>query len=190
MEGNKVTTYAVVALVVGILVGVGVGYAAFHGSDNNNNNGNADDTYWFYLYLGDNHARTGWYSATAGDASAGFDKAMKTAGISYEISKYGYPSNINGETNTTFVAEYLYSDTSKDAAAGSILYPVNDSYGSFAKCNGWNAMAGYTTESHKDELKLWESGSTIFFFSLYGNTTPSPVDTYNMWSIIGPFADA
>ncbi len=190
MEGNKVTTYAVVALIVGILVGVGVGYAAFHGSNDNNNDTNTDETYWFYLYLGDNHAKTGWYSASADNSTDAFKKAMDGANISYEVSSYGYIGNIDGETNTAYMAQYLYSSTSKEAAAASILVPVNDSYGYFAKSNGWNSIAGYDSESHSGQDKLWQFDANIFFISLYGTTTPTPVDTYNMWSTSGPFATA
>ena len=187
MEGNKVTTYAVVALVVGILVGVGVGYAAFHGS-NNNNDSNTDDTYWFYLYFGDNHTDTGWYSATAENSSVAFDKAMKDAGLEYDGSS-GYPSKIGETDSYWFMAHYLYTDTTADAASNSILGVVENSWGSFALSNGWVASAGYDSG---DGLKLWEINANIFYFSVYNAdyTFSSPVDSYGLWSVSGPFATA
>ncbi len=191
MEGNKVTTYAVVALVVGILVGVGVGYAAFHGSDNNNNNGNADDTYWFYLYFGDNSINTHWYKGTGSDAGVAFEKAMKDANIKYEASESGYISTIDGKggDNGWYLAQYLYKNTDQAAAKASILYPT-ESYGTLRVSNGWASIAGYDGVSG---LKLSEIESVAFFMSMYNAdySAASPVSTTTwMMDTTGPFAAA
>ena len=194
MEGNKVTTYAVVALVVGILVGVGVGYAAFHGSNSNNNDSNTDETYWFYLYFGDNAVNTKWYSATGTDATDAFDKAMKSAELEYEVSSWGYISSVDGkgaDNGGWYIAQYLYSDTTSDAANASVLFPT-DAYGSMRVSNGWAQINGYDAG---EGLKLWEFGSNIFFMSMYGeygvSSTPSPAST-TLWMTdsTGPFATA
>ena len=86
MTDKKIVTFAVVALVVGLLVGVGVGYAAFH---HNNTNTDDNDTYYYYLYFGADNAKNGWYNADATDATAGFDKAMNNAGLTYTVSFLG-----------------------------------------------------------------------------------------------------
>lgn len=189
MEGNKLTTYAVVALVVGILVGVGVGYAAFHGS-NDNNNSNTDDTYWFYLYFGDNAVNTKWYSATGANATDAFDKAMKNADLKYTISTYGYVGTIDGKgDNAWYTAQYLYKDTTSAAAQASILFPT-ESYGTLRVSNGWASVSGYDGVSG---LKLSEFGSTVYFMSMYeaDYSAPSPASTL-LWmsDSTGPFATA
>lgn len=192
MEGNKVTTYAVVALIVGILVGVGVGYAAFHGS-NNNNDSNTDETYWFYLYFGDNAVNTKWYSATGTDATDAFDKAMKNADLDYEVSKWGYISSIDdkGADNGGWaIAQYVYADTSSDAAKASVEGLLTDAYGGYAGSNGWHLIAGYGSST---DLKLSQFGSTVYFMSMYNaDWTFATPDSTTLWMTdsTGPFATA
>ncbi len=185
MEGNKVATYAVVALVVGILVGAGVGYAAFH---NDNNAKSIDEKYSFYIYFGDNDSRTGWYSGSGTnihDATQAFDAIMNTLGWKYEVSSWGYIASIDGEAGYQnygwAIYQYLYSKTTSEAAAGSILVP--SSTGS----NGWGMINGYDSTSGSP-LKLWEFGSNILFMAPYGETSaPSPASTYDFWHTTGPF---
>lgn len=194
MEGNKFTTQAVVILVVGILVGAGVGYAAFHGS--NGNNTNTDDTYWFYIYFGNVESDTRWYSATGANSAVAFEKAMKAAAVEYEVNaKTGYLTSIGGVDGLWSMYNYLYTETTKTAAANSILYPVKDSMG-LAKSNGWASCMGYDV-SGDERFKIWEIDSKIFFFSLWTEDSPDvwscpdPVTT-TLWmsDTTGPFATA
>ncbi len=185
MEGNKVTTYAVVALVVGILVGAGVGYAAFH-SDTKNTN----EQYWFYLYFGDNDTRTAWYGINGTnihDPTQAFEAVMK-GDMEYEVSKLGYIASIDGESGYQnygwAIYQYVYSKTTSEAASGSVAYPTSSG------SNGWAMINGYDTSSG-EALKLWEFGSNIFFMAPYGETsTPSPASTFGLWSAAGPFRTA
>lgn len=196
MEGNKVTTYAVVALVVGILVGVGVGYAAFHGSDNNNSSSSTNETYWFYLYFGDNDERSAWYSASGTNiknANDAFSSAMDGFDMKYEVSSYGYIGSIDGVDGNGggwYLAQYLYTSTSADAAQASVSYPVDD-YGTMRVSNGWAKLAGFDSTSGPD-LKLWEFNTNIFFMSPYNAdwSAASPASTFSLWSTTGPFATA
>lgn len=189
MEGNKVMVYAVVALVVGAIVGVGIGYAVFHG-DSKDCSDNSDETYSFYLYFGDNDVKTKWYSAEGADATAAFDKAMKDAGMKYEVSEWGYIGSIDGKGADTagwYIAQYLYNDTTKAAAESSINYPT-ESYGCLKVSNGWAQISGY---DGVEGLKLCEFSSNIFFMSMYNAdySAASPVST-TLWQTSGPFATA
>ncbi len=196
MAENRTTTYAVVTLIVGILVGAGVGYAAFHCNENHGGSGgNADDTYWFYIDFGDNGAKTKWYSATGSDAAAAFDKAMKDANMKYEINKNGYISSIGDTDGLWSMYSYLYKETTKNAADNSILYPLNDDMG-LAKSNGWASCMGYDVTGD-ERFKAWEMDSEIFFFSIWVQESPekwscpNPVTTSQwMTDPTGPFASA
>ncbi len=187
-----------VTLVVGILVGVGVGYAAFHCTEAHGNSGgdSGDVTYWYYIYFGDDSSMNKWYSAKGADSADAFDKAMKAANMEYELSK-GYVVSINGVDAYWSVYNYTYKETTKTAAENSILYPVNESdTGGLAKSNGWLAFAGYDLKGD-DRFKIWQADSEIFFFSIWTETSPSkwscptPVST-NQWmsDSTGPFASA
>jgi|GEM_PF-1511123 len=181
MTDKKIVTFAVVALVVGLLVGVGVGYAAFH---HNNTNTDDNDTYYYYLYFGADNAKNGWYNADATDATAGFDKAMNNAGLTYTVSSWGYVASIDDVGTGWYAAQYLYSNCSSDAAQGSIQYP-NYSYGVMSYSNGWKSISGFGSET---TLKFSEFNSTIYFLSVYASdySAVGP-DTANDWMTSGPF---
>lgn len=195
MEGNKVMVYAVVALIVGAIVGVGIGYAVFHNDSKDSPDSpdtpvSTDETYSFYLYFGDNDVKTKWYSAEGSDATVAFDKAMKDAGLEYEVSSYGYVGSIDGNTGNGggwYIAQYLYSDTTKAAANASIGYPT-ESYGCLKVSNGWVQVSGY---DGVEGLKLCEFCSNVYFMSPYNAdwTAASPVST-TLWMTSGPFATA
>ncbi len=187
-----------VTLVVGILVGAGVGYAAFHCNDEHGNSGgdSGDVTYWYYIYFGDDSAMNKWYSATGADAADAFGKAMKAANMEYELSK-GYVVSIGGVDGWWSVYNYTYKETTKTAAENSILSPVNvnDNPNDLAKSNGWLAFAGYDVKDD-ERFKIWQTGTEIFFFSIWTETSsvwgcPNPVTT-NLWMTdsTGPFASA
>jgi hypothetical protein len=182
-EKNKIITYAVVTLVVGVLIGTAVGYAVFHEDKN------TDDTYYYYLYFGDNSSDNDWYSGTGSDAGDAFSNAMDKAGFDWDISAYGYIGSINGVGDTSGWAlyQYLYSGYTSAAADNSILYPVYDSYGTLSYSNGWKALAGYDGSS--DNFCLSEISSYAYFFSVYPDTwiPVTPVDS-DGWMSSGPFS--
>ena len=171
MADNKIIAFAVVGLIVGAAIGVGIGFAVF------GNKSNDEETYYVYLYLGDNNALTGWYSAKAKDANAGIEKAFEgKEGIEFTWS-YGYPV-ANG---ASAIYEYLWNDTSKAAADGS-----NGTY-----MSGWRSYAAYGDAEEKMDISL----SHIFFLSAYGPAPTydvvTPKDT-NLWKTAEgtPFATA
>ncbi|MFA6804599.1 MAG: hypothetical protein WCR17_01255 [Candidatus Methanomethylophilaceae archaeon] len=184
MADNKVAMYAAVGLVVGILIGAGVGYVLFHSSGSDNN-----ETYWFYLNFGESNAENGWYSGDATNATDGFDAAMDKAGFEYEVSSYGYIGTIDGVgTSGWYLCSYSYSETSEDAAEASILY-ASVSFGTLTYSNGWKSFSGYGIDD--SGLKLFESNSTIFYFSVYNSdwSASSPVSDTE-WMAGGPFVSA
>jgi hypothetical protein len=163
MADNKVIVFAVVALLVGVAAGAGIGYAVFH--DKNS----SDETYYFYLFWGDNDAKNGWYSASAGNADDALDKAMKKADIPVDWTT-GYPCF---DSSSWYSAYYIYGDTTKLAAEKSVKDPVDDAWGmGMFRSNGWVSFIGYDeTEDPADlEKKLHEAGSNIFFFCPYSSS--------------------
>lgn len=178
---NKIAVYAVVALLVGAVIGVGAGYVLFNSSGDDSS---AEESYSFYLYFGDDDKRTKWYTADGTDATDAFDKAMKAANLSYEVSSIGYVGTIDGE-GSWYIAQYLYADTTKAAADASISGSI-ESYGTLRVSNGWASIAGY---NGIDGLKLCEINSNIFFMSIYqaDYSAASPA-TCTGWMTTGPFA--
>lgn len=178
---NKIAVYAVVALLVGAVIGVGAGYALFHSSGDDSS---AMESYSFYLYFGDDDQRTKWYTADGTDAADGFDKAMKAADMTYEVSSYGYIGAIDGE-GSWYIAQYLYAETTKAAADASILYPT-ESFGTLKVSNGWASVSGY---DGVEGLKLCEFNSNVYFMSIYqaDYSAASPASTTG-WMTTGPFA--
>ncbi len=172
MADNKIIAFAVVGLLVGAAIGVGVGFAVF-----GNKSSSDEETYYVYLYLGDNNPLTGWYSAKAKDANTGIEKAFEgKEGIDFKWA-YGYPT-ANG---ASAIYEYLWDDTSKAAADGS-----SDSF-----MNGWRQYAAYGD----GEKRMNISFSHIFFLSSYPAdppyTPPEPKDTVLWKTAEGtPFATA
>jgi hypothetical protein len=183
-DKNKIITYAVITLVVGLLIGTAAGYAIFH-----NEKTTTDDTYYFYLYFGDNSADNDWYSGTGSNAGNAFENAMDKAGYEWETDNYGYIGSINdvGDTSGWALYQYVYSEYTSAAAQNSILYPINDSYGYFASSNGWKAITGY--DDSAIDFKLTEMSSFAYFFSVYPSDWDpiTPVET-TVWMSDGPFA--
>lgn len=179
-ESQTSKVIIVVALVAGILVGAGIGYALFNGGDD-------AETYNFYLYFDEGSDDNGWYSATGADAGDAFCKAMDKAGFEYEINGYGYIESINDEGLFGWgIFQYLYAQHTADAAEASVGYVQTDSYGNLLKSNGWAPIAGYESD---DAFKLSQIGSSTYFLSLYGSdwvaTSPTDVDD---WMSSGPFS--
>ena len=179
---KKNTIYSIIAVII-------VGVAACGGTYFLTNDDDGDkETYSFYLYFGDGNASNGWQSGTGTNAAEGFESAMSNAGFTYEYSDYGYLKSINGTNNSWMTYQYLYSSTSDNAEAASILYPVSN-YGLFACSNGWSSIAGYDEEG--TTFKLSEIDSTVFIMSnfVYGTgTEKDPVTIYDQWSNSGIFA--
>ncbi len=151
-----------------------------------NNGGDDGETYYFYIST--DASTSGWHSATGKDAADAFAKAMNDDDIAYEFNEYGYLFKIGDQTGSWYSARYLYNNTSKAAADGSIKYPVNDPYGSYYSSNGWKTVVGYDDSSRSGD-KLWEMNGNVFFFSLYDPTTfehTNPTTDTN-WMSTGPF---
>lgn len=165
------------------MIGTAVGYAVFHEDKN------TDDTYYYYLYFGDNSSDNDWYSGTGSNAGDAFSNAMDKAGFDWDISAYGYIGSINdiGETSGWALYQYLYSECTSAAADNSILYPVNDSYGYYASSNGWKVINGYDDASI--DFKLSEISSFVYFFSVYPSDWDpvTPLDD-DGWMSTGPFS--
>lgn len=187
MEGNnKLVVYAVVALVVGAIIGIGAGYAMWSG---NSDNGVDESEYHYYLYFGADSQKNGWYSATGADAGVAFENAMKSAGMDYTFSNLGYVQSIDGVDNGAgwYIAQYLYSETSTEAAQGSVAGEKVE-YGILTYSNGWMLFNGYGTNG---EFQLGSCGSNIIFMSAYNVdwSAASPVSVTE-WMTTGPFATA
>lgn len=179
MEAKQQTiVIAVVALVVGAAIGIGVGSVMF------SDDCNTDEEYSFYLYFAEDDKKNGWYSATASDASEAFDKAMKANDIEYNGAS-GYPSDIGGTVGYWYSAQYLYTSYDKTAEDASILYPT-ESYGVLSYSNGWKQISGY---DDNDGLKLDQINTNVFFMSPYAAdySAESPVSVTS-WMNSGPFA--
>lgn len=182
-ENKKSMAFVVVALLIGVAAGAGIGFFIWSGDDCSD-----DQEYNYYLYFAANDTRNGWYNACGADATDAFDKAMTDAGLEYEISSYGYIGSIDGVGDSAgwYLCEYLYDVYSKDAADASILYPT-ESYGALTYSNGWKSMSGFGSG---DTLKLYQFESTTYFFSPYAAdwSAESPVSV-NTWMSSGPFAN-
>ena len=161
MADNKMMMFAAVGIVVGLLIGVGVGYAVFNSSSSSND---ADETYYFYLNFGDEDVRTKWYSASGANADEALAKALDGTEIKINYGKSGYPSFTESSWGQ-FV--YTYNDTDKLACDGSTVYAQYDSYGGFIKSNGWSAVAGY--DGPGIAKKMFEFKGTIFYFAPYAD---------------------
>lgn len=173
MDNNtKLIVIAIVAALVGVGAGYGIGAVMSSGDD-------ATD-YHFYLYFEADDERNGWYSGAASDATKGFDKAMNNADFEYIINIYGYLGSVDDLEAAWSTYDYIYKDTDSKAADESAT-----SY-----MNGWNEFAGYDVESDEETatFKISQSNSTIFFFSVYDEfwNAPSPVDVSD-WKNSGPF---
>ena len=150
------------------------------------NNGDNRDTYYFYLSSDDTSIQ-GWHSAQGDNAADGFANAMKKDNIKFEISQYGYVNAIGSVEGAWFIAQYLYNNTSSDAAENSILYPI-DSYGSFGGANGWAQVNGYDKTGYTGD-KLCEIDAKIFFMTPYNpDYTHGGPDSDKGWMTTGPFA--
>ena len=120
--------------------------------------------FYFFVNMGDNDARTQWYTAEGKDADEALATALKDSGITLGYSAYGYP-NFDGQTGGTFA--YLWSFTGATEATESVVYPQFDNYGGLIKSNGWESFAGYDDDSAK---KLHQSGCSIFYFASYDSS--------------------
>ncbi len=180
MEKNSMLIIAAVAVVA-----VVIGASAVVVLSGNNNSDNRD-TYYFYLSTEDTSV-AGWHSAKGTDAADGFANAMKSDNIKYEISQYGYVINIGENDASWFLAQYLYSNTSSEAAQASILYPIVSS-GSFGGSNGWAQINGYDKTGYSGD-KLCEIDAKIFFLTPYNSDYSHAGPTTDQgWMTTGPFA--
>lgn len=183
MDNNtKLIVIAIVAALVGVGAGYGIGMVMNSGDD-------ATD-YHFYLHFDADDERNGWYSGAASDATEGFDKAMNNADFEYTISGLGYIGSVDGFGQSWSIYDYIYNYTDAEAAdASDIGYTVE--YTNIL--NGWNSFAGYDVEEDEEGeeasfKKIKQSNSTIFFFSVYDDDwyAPSPADVSD-WKNDGPF---
>lgn len=182
MADSKLIAFAVVGLLVGAAIGVGIGFAVF------NKNTDDNETYYFYIDFGASDAKTGWYSAKAANADEALEKAVDGKDITLKWSDWGYPNFSESGSWATY--NYTWSDFSKKAADNSTKGVVNDTYSYFAKSNGWNAYSGFNTTDEGKDHKLWESDSTTFYFSPY-SALRTPIDNLDWKTASGtPFATA
>ena len=181
MDKKIMTVIAVVAVAVVVVAAAAV---VLMGDKNKDN----ATEYDFYLYFADNDAKNGWYSAQGSDAGDAFQKAMKAANFEYTVSNWGYVQSIAGVDNGSgwYCAQYLYSKTDADAAAGSISYATYN-YGAMSYSNGWKSTSGY--DSSAFTFKLGEFNSTIYFLIPYNSDySASGPDEISGWKTTGPFA--
>jgi hypothetical protein len=167
MADNKIIVFAVAALVVGAAIGIGAGALIFKDKSSD------DQTYYVYLYAGDNNALNGWYSAKASDANGAFDKMFSDEKFAFKWSS-GYPI----AAGSSAIYEYLWSETTKLAADKSTDVA---GMGGDALC-GWRQ---YNASGVPDdtEKKMGLSYSNIFFLGIWVNT--DPLDPY-AWAPTSP----
>ncbi len=179
---NKQYLPIVVAIIAVLVVAAAV-VCVTH--KDNNNSGGDNETYYFYFSTSDSTVG-GWHSATGKDAADAFANAMKADNIEYELNDMGYLSKVGDLVGFWYSAMYLYGNTSKSAAEGSIQYPVT-SYGSYYASNGWVTINGYDDSSRAGD-KLWEMNGNVFFFSMYGaKSEHADPTTDTNWMTTGPF---
>lgn len=164
MADSKIIVFAVAALVVGAAIGVGAGALIFK------DNSSSDETYYVYLYAGENNANNGWYSAKASDANAFFDKVFSDEKFAFKWS-YGYPTACGASA----IYEYLWSETTKLAADKSTDAA---GMGGAGMC-GWREYnaAGLPDDAEK---RMNLSNGNIFFLGVWTEVAPSD------WQPTGP----
>lgn len=188
MEGKtNVIVIGVVCLIVGILIGVGVGYAAWHNS--NDNNSTEETTYWYYIdYNGNQNsagtATNGWVSAQSDNAFDGLIAALQSNGLTsttnmlstepgtYSFGNYGMPAWINSINGVN--PDWATTETSW----GSFILTVPANSDSASLYNIWMQTAG-----------LDVSIGNVFYIAITSFVDNSPVlpDTTDAMSG-GPFA--
>ena len=163
MADGKIIALVVVGILVGAGIGAGIGFAVF-------GNKSEDQTYYFYLYLGDNNPKTGWYSATAANADDAVEKAFEGKDTGFKWS-YGYPAFGDGYWYT---AAYYWNTLTKKAAEASIAYDSD---------NGWVDFYGWDeTDTPENEKHLHQTNCNIFFFSQYaGGIDPTMPCETTLW---------
>ena len=135
-----------------------------------------DYKYYFYIYFGDNDAKTGWYSATSKNADDALAAAIKDKGITVSYGTSGYPS-FDDRYWGTFAYTWYYCNTqTADASVDGINVGP---YDEFVKSNGWVSYAGYGDA----EKKLNQGISYVFFFAPYDSITYEIEDptTTTLW---------
>ncbi len=174
-------------IVVAIIAVLVVAAAVVCVTHKDNNGGSDDETYYYYISSTD-ASISGWHSATGKDAADAFANAMKADNIAYEFNDWGYLSKLGDQAGSWYSAMYLYNNTSKLAAEGSLEQVITDSSGSYYASNGWRTICGYDDSSRAGD-KLWEMNGNVFFFSLYDPTTYAHTNptTDKEWMGTGPF---
>ncbi len=167
MADNKIIVFAVAALVIGAAVGIGAGALIFKDKSSD------EETYYVYLFAGDNNALNGWYSAKASSPNAAFDKIFADEKFELKWSS-GYPI-VKG---ASAVYEYLWTETTKLAADKSIESAGMGGTG-FCGWREYNAAGVPDTTEKKMDL----SEANIFFVGMWVNTDPA--DPY-AWAPISP----
>jgi len=129
MEGkSNVAVIGVVCLIIGILVGVGIGYAVFHSSNDNNS---TEETYWYYIDYGTYQSSTatdGWISAQSGNAFDGLNQALANNGMTdNSISNTGWITKINGVAPDSSQPEswytWVFTGTTGNSVVGTWIDP-------------------------------------------------------------------
>lgn len=170
MADNKVTTYAVAFLLVGLVIGVAVGYGVFHTDSAEKN-----ETYWFYIDYGMKADAThvnGWYSGEATNTVDAFKKSFDKAKIAYELGDGGWVKILNGITSENSNGWHIWSwDSVKFNSIGTKIY------------SSWFAP----------NVAMGDSVGNVFYlgFFNYDPVTNKPVagpyDNLAGWSTSGPF---
>ena len=156
MADSKLIVFAVVGVLVGAAIGVGIGFAAF------NKNTDNDETYYFYAYFGDDDVKTGWYSVKASNANDAIEKAFKDKeGFAFAWSNYGYPNLSDGPSWATY--SYEWTEFTKEAADSSVDNPVV-AYSVVERTNGWVKISGFGENSVH---KLSQIDSNVFYLAPY-----------------------
>jgi len=178
--------FLAIAVAVGLAAGAGIGYVVFDEEP-------VEETYWYYLYFGENDDRNKWYSATGSDATVAFDKAMDAAGFEWTKSNGGYISSVDETGSLWAIYNYLWDIYTEDAASASI---AGYESGWFSFSNGWKEFSGFDIDEKKDpagaeKMKLFESNSNVFILTLYDSSWMpiiTPHSGYADWKSSGPFA--
>lgn len=136
----------------------------------------ADYKYYFYIYYGDNDAKTGWYSATSKNTDDALAAAVKDKGITVSYDSLGYPRFDDRYWGTFAYTWYYCNNQTADASDDGVYFGPD---GEFAKSDGWVSFAGYGDAAKK----LNQGISCVFFFAPYDPITTDIEDptTTTLW---------
>ena len=155
---SKVILFAVVGIVIGAAIGVGVGYMCWHSDV-------GEQTYWFYIDYGtaadDSHVN-GWVSVKSTSAADAIKK-VPGAELKGEGSEM-YLDGINGVVGNN-TPPYVYW----------AVYIVNGDYYS---------LTDFEKEFSYSNMGFGNAYSTVFYLAYGDGSIPTNAD----WKGTGPFA--